>query len=301
MWGRLIRYGAALALVLALLLVGAGARAQDPVPGAPASGTTGEVPNPNLQDVGPAETPSQMAVPPAPATPPINPITAPALKPAQPGPSPAEVPPAITHTTGTLPLEGTMAMRAMSAPPGRGLPRPPSGIGVAVMAGGGVTDFIGGNMQANTNMAGFWDVRVVAGTRTYVGVEASYLGTAQTIHGLGLSQDGTLISNGVEGALRLNAPFAERGVLLEPYAFGGLGWAHYHVSDTEVATSDVNRHDDVMTVPAGAGFGVGYHGFVADVRFTYRPTFGSNLLTGTAGSNASLTTWATGAQVGWEF
>jgi hypothetical protein len=295
----LIRCVTALALVLA---GGAGARAQDPAPGAPQSGTTGQIPNPNMDDVGPAETPSRMAVP-VPATPPISPITAPALQPAQPGPSPAEEPPATMHNTrtGTLPLEGTMTMRAMRAGPERALPRPPSGIGVALMAGGGVTDFIGGNMQSNTNLAGFWDVRLVAGTRTYLGVEASYVGAAQTIHGLGLTQNGTLIRNGVEGALRLNGPFAARGVLLEPYAFGGVGWAHYHVSDTDVALSDVNRHDDVMTVPVGAGFGVGYHGFVADVRFTYRPTFGDSLLSGTASANASLTTWATGAQVGWEF
>jgi hypothetical protein len=139
----------------------------------------------------------------------------------------------------------------------------------------------------------------VAGTREYVGLEAAYIGSAQSISALGLSNDAVLVSNGAEGALRLNLPLVSRtGALLEPFVFGGLGWSRFHVARTSVNTSDIATDDDIMTVPYGGGLAFASHGFMADARFTYRSTFYNDLLRTSGGK---LDNWSAGAQLGFEF
>jgi hypothetical protein len=296
------------ALVAAGVMVAAGSAA------AQGTGRTG-APDPGLTGVAPAETPSNTA-PPGPLTP--APTTDPALNPTQASPPPADVPPAAMENSATVPPEGTMSplQRAdeggratgagMGTPErpeaygmesGRFLPR--TGIGIALMAGGGVSDYTGSGVRNSTGTAGSWDLRAVAGTRSFVAVEAAYVGAAQSIRGIGLQSDARLVRNGVEGVLRLQAPIALRVALLEPYVFGGVGWNHYTLTNTPLATADVKSSDDVLTVPAGAGFSAGYRGFMADVRFTYRPTFRQTLFTGTA--RDGLTNWQAGAALGYEF
>jgi hypothetical protein len=64
------------------------------------------------------------------------------------------------------------------------------------------------------------------------GVEAAYIGNARNIDALGLDGNARLISNGAEGALRLEHSDRE----LEPdvadrtFGFVGLGWSHYNVT-----------------------------------------------------------------------
>ena len=58
-------------------------------------------------------------------------------------------------------------------------------IGLAVMAGGGVTDFTQGATRNETTVGGSWDVRALVGTRTWIGFEASYIGGANPIKALG--------------------------------------------------------------------------------------------------------------------
>jgi hypothetical protein len=177
--------------------------------------------------------------------------------------------------------------------------QPQSGVGVAVSAGGGVADFTNNTLRSNTGTAGSWQISVAAGTREYVGVEADYVGAAQSINGFGLANSGTLARNGLEGLVRVNAPFFAKKTLLEPYIFGGVGWAHYTITNVTIVTADLVSFDNVLTVPFGAGFSVGYKGFIGDLRFTYRPTFFDNLVSGLSGN--SLNNWNAGAQVGYEF
>ena len=75
------------------------------------------------------------------------------------------------------------------------------------------------------------------------------MGAARGIDALGLQSNAMLMSNGVEGALRVNVPVVmRRAQLLEPFGFVGVGWSalsgdeHQHVN-----TSDLARDDDVMT------------------------------------------------------
>jgi hypothetical protein len=175
--------------------------------------------------------------------------------------------------------------------------KPDSNIGLAVMAGGGITDFTGGK---DTTVGGSWDVRALVGTRTWLGFEASYIGGANPIKALGLSGNSKLVRNGVEAAVRAQLPLYHHITLLEPYVLGGVGWNSYRVTYVNTYSSSITTSgDNTLAVPFGVGFMVGYKGFVVDLRTTIRPTFRQTIL-GSQGATG-LTNWDTGAMIGFEF
>jgi hypothetical protein len=177
---------------------------------------------------------------------------------------------------------------------------PDSGIGLAILAGGGVTDFTQGTTRAETDVGGSWDVRLMVATRYRIGFEASYIGGANAIKGLGLSGNSKLVRNGIEGAFRVQAPLYHRKTLLEPYVFGGLGWNTYRVTNVNSDLASVTTNgDNMVSVPLGAGFMVGYKGFVGDLRYTFRQTSQQTILAD-LGTNG-LTNWDAGAMIGFEF
>jgi hypothetical protein len=220
--------------------------------------------------------------------------------PAAPAPAPAEPAPAPAETN--VYIEQPPAPVAV-VPPAAPVVMTPSRtrLGAGVLVGGGVVDFSRDQARADTGVGGYWDVRAVVGTRTFVGLEAAYHGTAQAIDTLGLSNNAALVGNGVEGALRLNIPIAVGRSLVEPFGFLGMGWSHYNVVNSDTGSASISDPDDVLTAPFGAGFAYGYAGFVADARFTYRPTYYNDLLRTTNGSSDRLDNWSVGGQVGFEF
>ncbi|HVT05870.1 MAG TPA: hypothetical protein VHO67_00350 [Polyangia bacterium] len=173
-----------------------------------------------------------------------------------------------------------------------------SRVGVGLLLGGGYTQFTNSGIRNSTGDGGYWNVRVVEGTRQFVGFEAAYVGDARGMTGLGFSNNARLISNGVEGVLRLNVPIVRGPSLVEPFGFVGVGWQHYQITNNSTALADVSSKDDVLTVPFGGGLEFAYHGFMADARFTYRETYYNNLL-GPQGGD--LNNWNVGGQVGFEF
>ena len=178
--------------------------------------------------------------------------------------------------------------------------KPDSKIGLAVMAGGGVTDFTQGATRDQTAVGGSWDVRALIATRTWIGAEISYIGGANPIKALGLSGNSKLVRNGVEAAVRLQLPLYHRITLLEPYVLGGVGWNTYRVTYVNSYSASVTTDgDNTVAVPIGVGFMAGYKGFVVDFRSTIRPTFHQTIL-GSQGATG-LTNWDTGAMVGFEF
>jgi hypothetical protein len=174
------------------------------------------------------------------------------------------------------------------------MPRP----AIAVMAGGGAFDFVGGDIKAATRMGGFWNVRALIGSRSLISIEAAYLGTAQSIQAPGLGSDARLLSNGVEGALRLNAPLGIGRLLLEPFGFAGAGWSRYSVVNTDTQSASLRSSDDVITVPVGGGLSLGYAGFFVDARYTYRFTYDHNLV---VSGDGQLDNWNLGGAIGFEF
>jgi hypothetical protein len=178
------------------------------------------------------------------------------------------------------------------------MPRPvPSHVGVGLLLGGGYEQFTNSGIRNQTGEGGYWNVRAVAGTREFIGVEAAYVGDARGLTGLGFSNNARLISNGVEGALRLNVPVAKGYSLVEPFGFVGVGWQHYQITNNNNVLSDVVARDDVLTVPFGGGLEFAYRGFLADARFTYRETYFNNMF----GATGNLNSWGAGGQIGFEF
>ena len=171
--------------------------------------------------------------------------------------------------------------------------------GGGFFVGGGFEDFANDSLRSMTGSGGYWSARIVGGMRQIIGVEAAYVGNARTIDALGLNGNARLISNGLEGALRLNIPIVSPNQmsLVEPFGFVGLGWAHYNLTNTNVNISNVASSDDIMTMPFGGGLAFGYGGFMADARFTYRKTYYNNLVTG----GGDLDSWGAGGQIGFGF
>jgi len=175
---------------------------------------------------------------------------------------------------------------------------PRMNLGAALLLGGGFEDFTNSNLRSMTSSGGSWNARAIAGTRQYVGLEAAYVGTAHGINTLGANSNANLVSNGLEGALRLNLPVMRGLSMVEPFGFVGLGWQHYAVNNGNSSTSDISDKDDIMTLPVGGGLEYSYRKFMADVRFTYRETYYNNILRTTGGN---LNNWGVGGQVGVAF
>jgi hypothetical protein len=177
--------------------------------------------------------------------------------------------------------------------------RPRSGMGLALMVGGGVTDFTGGTTRGETTTGGAWTARMVVATRSIIGFDASYVGGANTLTGLG-GGNTTLVRNGLEGAVRINAPLYSFDTLFEPYAIAGVGWNAYRVANVSSNTASVSAStDNTVSIPMGLGFALGYRGFMADVRYTYRPTYDQSIFVNQ--TSGALTNWDLGGMLGYEF
>jgi hypothetical protein len=178
--------------------------------------------------------------------------------------------------------------------------------GVYGFVGGGATNFTQPEATGATGAGGYWDARVGVGTRSILGAEVGYVGSARDIAALGVGSEAFLMSNGVEGIARLNVPLTpgEDGkVLVEPYTFGGIGWNRYNVVSDASLSADFSHEDDIMTVPLGLGMAFGFSGVTLDTRATYRQAIGSDLLGNETSSfgESSLNSWAAGAALGFEF
>src|SRR5450432_1239232 len=213
--------------------------------------------------------------------------------------------PAMGVAPGDLPPVAAPVSVPPSSPPtqiersgGRGAPAWWEARGTAVMLGGGYEDFTYSNVKAMTGGGGSWDARVAAGTRRFIGFEAAYVGAAHSIETLGLATNTNLVSNGVEGALRVNVPLIQGMSLVEPFGFIGLGWQHYSLTNASSNTSALTASDDVMSMPYGGGLEVAMGAVLLDARFTYRQTYMNDLLRATGGK---LNTWGVGGNLGVAF
>jgi len=173
---------------------------------------------------------------------------------------------------------------------------PPSGTGTTVMLGGGVMSFTGGAARSVAEGGGAWGLRLGWGTRTMLGFEAAYVGSMNQLTASGLDPNAMLLGTGAEGALRLNIPVAYRESLIEPFAFGGLGWTRFDVINDDFNASAVSEKDHVMTVPFGAGVAAAVRGFIVDARYTYRLAYREDLI-----GNTNLDNWIVSANMGSEF
>lgn len=183
-------------------------------------------------------------------------------------------------------------------------PRPASGFGVAISAGGGFTDFVNETARKSTAVGGAWDVRATIGTRSYLAAEVAYVGSAQAIDALGLDDDAILVGNGVQGAVRVN--FSRNP--LQPFAFAGVAWRHFELTNVDTNTSDVSGEDDVIEIPVGLGLAYRNRGLFLDLRGEFRPTTQEDLMPPldddeflADDGEAALHRWGVNATIGYEF
>lgn len=172
----------------------------------------------------------------------------------------------------------------------------PFGMGLTV--GGGVVGFTDSDFNNNLHTGGGWEARATFGTKLPLAFEAAYVGTANRLNTFGVEDNAALVSNGVEGNLRLNLS----NTIVKPYLVAGAGWKHYSVNNTDTNTSSLEDSDDVIEVPMGVGVSYNYSNFIADVRGTFRPAFDNDLMRSEVGNDDNeLHTWKVGANLGFEF
>ena len=221
----------------------------------------------------------------------------------EPEATPPAAPPAAPPPEEMAPVE--TAPVAVIPPPAPA--RPSYGVssfGFALMAGGSYQDFTREDMRSTTSGGGGWTARFIGGTQSIIGFEAAYIGSANSLQGLGLTTNTpTLVANGFEGNARLNIPIRYGASLFEPYGYAGLGFSHYTISNYNANAqrlSSFTSTDDVMNFPVGGGFAYAYKNFIADARAGWTGTYYQNLLTG-ADSTGTLDHWNVGGQVGFMF
>jgi outer membrane protein OmpA-like peptidoglycan-associated protein len=240
-------------------------------------------------------------------TPPPSAAATPAPAPApEPTPPPAaEAPPEgpIAQASPSEPMPTTPYQEV--APLREAAPERPSGlggIGLGFALGGGVIDFTDKQSRALTGTGGSWDARVIFGTRLPLALELAYVGSAQGMNDIaGISTNSYLVGNGGEGDLRIQLPT----FFVRPYIFGGLGWMHYSLVNTNGNNSVLASSDDLLTVPMGTGIMArAVFGGTLDIRGTfrlqYRETMFDGYYSGT-GEHADFHTWNVTARLGWDF
>ena len=176
-------------------------------------------------------------------------------------------------------------------------------VGYGLSLGGGVSGFVSDAFRSETSVGGSWDVRLVAGTKQYLALEASYIGSAQSVNAIGLDDDAILVGNGLQAALRVNFL---RNYYVQPFLYGGAAWRHYELSNVTINVSDVTDSDDVFEVPVGVGLAGYISGFMADVRAEYRAAWGNDLIPAFTGLDdgavvGSMDRWGVTGNIGMEF
>jgi len=173
--------------------------------------------------------------------------------------------------------------------------------GVEVALGGGVEDFTNDTLRNTTTTGGSWNVRVAVGTRTPLAFEGAYIGSAQSIDALGLDGDALLVGNGLEALARVNLTETN----IQPFAFAGLGWRRYSITNSNFNTSAVAETDDVLEIPFGVGVAAKYRGFVFDARGEVRLATQEDLMPALNAEDptedADMHRWAVNANIGYGF
>jgi uncharacterized protein with beta-barrel porin domain len=177
-------------------------------------------------------------------------------------------------------------------------------IGITLGIGGGLTNFTGSDMNSVVDVGGSWEVRSTIGTRLFLAGEFAYVGSRRNLSMPGVTGAADkphIFSHGLEGALRAQYPYLTGSWLIEPFAFGGLGWTHLGVDGSVPAASALRTSDDILVVPFGAGLSAVWNNIFMEGRFTWRATFNEDLLAKADGTAAGMGSWGVGALVGYEF
>lgn len=198
-------------------------------------------------------------------------------------PDPAAVP----APEPTLPLPVDPASAGQTRGPRHVFSR----IGLGALIGGGVTQYFDDAVDDRLQAGGSWSARLELGTRSYLGGEVGYVGSAQQLEGFS-GTDALLVSNGVEGLLRWNILTGA----IQPYLGAGLGWKDYRLRNTSVTFADITPQANFAHVPTAAGIAFRGGGLIIDTRFSVGVPISPDLI-----GNSRLISWDATGRVGFEF
>lgn len=173
----------------------------------------------------------------------------------------------------------------------------PTDIGVTTTLGGGVENFTGDTAREFTGLAGAWALRVGLLSRFLLSPELAYIGSAQDLNAAGLDPDAVLISNGGEANVRLNILTG----MLQPYVFGGIGFRHFSIHNTDRNLSAIADNDTIGIVPVGGGLMLRIDQFLVDARGTFRFAFEDQMMAAAGATDQGMNTWAAELRAGAEF
>jgi hypothetical protein len=171
--------------------------------------------------------------------------------------------------------------------------------GLAFQLGGGVTAFSRQDARDRFGTGGYWDLRAILGTESFIGAELAYIGSARAANGAGLASDASLLGDGAEAAVRANLPLHAGALRVEPFLFGGAGWTYYNLVHGNANTVGIKQNANAFVIPFGAGVSLAYQHFTVDARFTYRSVFDDDLVK-TGSDRMDLQNWAAGLTVGYQ-
>jgi hypothetical protein len=210
--------------------------------------------------------------------------------------------------TGSLVLAALIAAPAVAQTNSNGeqsvsrtlstVPVTPTGFGLQL--GGGVTGFTRQDARDRFGTGGYWDLRAVLGTDSFLGAELSYVGSARDVNASGVTGNAALIGNGAEAVARANLPLSSGALRVAPFVFGGVGWTYYSIVNSDSNTSTIKDGANALTIPFGAGVSLAYAHFILDGRFTYRAVFDDNLVATGSNDSLDLQNWSGGLTLGYE-
>ena len=211
---------------------------------------------------------------------------------------------AILAALGTLMFASTASAQEFYEPEGWGEEEgPTTDFGIGLSVGGALNGFTDNEVNDFTEVGGGWEGRLTVGTRSIIGFEAAYIGTANEVDALGLDNDSILLANGVEGLARLNLlGFTGLGndaaLGIQPFVAAGAGYKHYEVVNEDFNTSAIDGEGDVLEIPLEGGLSYMSNGFLIEARGSFKPVVEeSNMF----GNEAPLHNWGATLRVGTEF
>jgi opacity protein-like surface antigen len=145
---------------------------------------------------------------------------------------------------------------------------------VGIEAGAGYASFVDGNVADVTRGGVGWDVRLLLGAHSILGLEAAYVGTDNAVQGV---SNVSLRSNAFEGDLRLSTPGWFR-TPVQLFAFAGGGVNRFSLVYAGPNLTAIHDADTTFVAPLGAGLQFNLNPHVTlDTRFTYRFMFDNDL------------------------
>ncbi len=168
-------------------------------------------------------------------------------------------------------------------------------VGLALDVGGGVHDFVDRGHRGLVSAGAGWAARLTVGTRRHLAGEVAYVGSANAVkNALGAADHAILISNGVEGLVRVNVLVND----WQPYAVAGYTYRRYNMQNSAANTSAIADGTNSSEIPVGLGLAYRKNHFIGDLRGMVHPSVASELLPSSNGKPIAV---SLAGKVGFEF